>query len=158
MGEVPRLVQIHRGSTALGPYLMKLRTGDSDERISSLLQIPRSTLERLMAKAREKLHQDFVPMNLGIGHITIEQITVRNLILPNGLFGEVDGVRKPVVIIDGTYNLCTKKLQLFVPKRDIFSSQISKPCEAIFACLLRCLYNRCVRPLFSNNFRCSDND
>lgn len=93
---------MHRASTALGAYLMKLRTGDSDERISSFLQIPRSKLERLMAQAREKLHQDFVPMNLGIGHITGEQIAERNLILPNGLFGEVSGERKPVVI-DGTY-------------------------------------------------------
>lgn len=58
---VPRLSNKPRGSSALAAYLMKLRTGDSDERIAALLQVPRSTLERLMNEARELLTQDFVP-------------------------------------------------------------------------------------------------
>lgn len=56
--EVPRLATMHRGKTALAAYLIKLRTGDSDERISSLLNIPRSTLERLMGKVWEILKNE----------------------------------------------------------------------------------------------------
>lgn len=120
MLEVPRLAQMHRSSTALAVYLMKLRTGDSNERISSLLKIPRSTLERLMAEAREKLHQDFVPLNLGLGHITREQIAERNLTIPNGLFGEINGVRKPVVIIDGTY-IYVQKSSNYLYQKETYS-------------------------------------
>lgn len=66
LSEVPRLSGKHRGAFALAAYLIKLRTGDSDERIASLLRLPRSTLESLMHTAREILHQDFVPRNLGL--------------------------------------------------------------------------------------------
>lgn len=103
--ETPRLANMHRSSTALAAFLMKLRNGDSGDRISSLFQIPRSTLEGLMARARELLHQDFVPRHLGIGHITREQIAQRNLLIPNGLFGgtEREGERRTIIIVDGTY-------------------------------------------------------
>ncbi|KAF9413681.1 hypothetical protein HW555_008127 [Spodoptera exigua] len=66
LSEVPRLSNKHRGSFALAAYLMKLRTGDSDERMSALLQVPRSTLERHMNMAREILNQDFVPRNVAM--------------------------------------------------------------------------------------------
>ncbi|KAH9631740.1 hypothetical protein HF086_014741 [Spodoptera exigua] len=62
--ETPRLANMHRGSTALAAFLMKLRNGDSGDRISLSFQVPRSTLEGLMARARELLHQDFVPRHL----------------------------------------------------------------------------------------------
>ncbi|CAH2109210.1 unnamed protein product [Euphydryas editha] len=96
--EVPRLSNKHRGSFALAAYLMKLRTGDSDERMSALLQVPRSTLERLMNMAREILNQDFVPRNLGINHISRAEIAQRNLTIPNGLYG--GGERRPIIIAD----------------------------------------------------------
>lgn len=87
LAEIPRLSQMHRGSTALAALLLKLRNGDSNERIASLFQIPRSTLENLMSKARELLQQDFVPRHLGLRHITRAEIANRNLLIPNGLFG-----------------------------------------------------------------------
>ncbi|XP_063898807.1 uncharacterized protein LOC135119097 [Helicoverpa armigera] len=100
--EVPRLNNSHRGATGLAAYLTKLRTGDSDQRLSTLFKVPRSTLERLMNNARELLTQDFVPQNLGLQHVTRENIAQRNLIIPNGLFGSTNQV-KPIVIMDGTY-------------------------------------------------------
>ncbi|XP_041983275.1 uncharacterized protein LOC121736257 [Aricia agestis] len=102
LDEVPRLNNAHRGATALAAYLTKLRTGDSDQRLSTLFKIPRSTLERLMSIAREFLTQDFVPQNLGIEHMTRQNIAERNLIIPNGLFGSTNQI-KPIVIMDGTY-------------------------------------------------------
>ncbi|XP_047029464.1 uncharacterized protein LOC124637154 [Helicoverpa zea] len=110
LAEVTRLSQMHRGSTALAALLLKLRNGDSNERIASLFQMPRSTLENLMSKARELLQQDFVPMHLGLSHMTRAEIANRNLLIPNGLFGGINenGERLPIVIVDGTYIYCQK--------------------------------------------------
>ena len=99
--DLPRLSMVHNGTLGLIAYLIKLRTGDSDERISSLLNVSRSTLSRLMGKARDILNEDLVPHNLGINHITRAEISQKNLIIPNGLFGGEE--RKPIVIIDGTH-------------------------------------------------------
>ncbi|KAJ8737558.1 hypothetical protein PYW08_000153 [Mythimna loreyi] len=117
--ETPRLANMHRGSTALAAFLMKLRNGDSGDRISSLFQVPRSTLEGLMARARELLHQDFVPRHLGIGHITRDEIAQRNLLIPNGLFGgtEREGERRPIIIVDGTYIYCNKSANYSYQKK-----------------------------------------
>lgn len=100
----------------LGAYLIKLRTGDSDQRISTLLNIPRTTLMRLMGQARQIINRVLVPNNLGINHITRAQISERNLIIPNGLFGGEN--RQPIIISDGTYVykrpqiICTKKIHI----------------------------------------------
>ncbi|KAH9641226.1 hypothetical protein HF086_000061 [Spodoptera exigua] len=54
--------------------------------------------ERLIVPASLR---DFVPRNLGLSHVTREDISRRNLLIPNGLFGGAN--RKPIVIADGTY-------------------------------------------------------
>ncbi|KAF9797232.1 hypothetical protein SFRURICE_006214, partial [Spodoptera frugiperda] len=74
-------------TTSLAVYLMKLRTGDSDERISSLLKIGRSTLSRLVAKAREVMTESFVPAHLGLEHLNREEVAARNIYIPESLFG-----------------------------------------------------------------------
>ncbi|XP_052739022.1 uncharacterized protein LOC112046063 [Bicyclus anynana] len=53
----PRLQSIKLKS-GLAALLCKMRTGDSNERISALFQIPRRTLEGYMKQAREILNQD----------------------------------------------------------------------------------------------------
>ncbi|XP_041988982.1 uncharacterized protein LOC121740371 [Aricia agestis] len=98
--EVPRILEIRRGSLGLAALLLKMRTGDSDERISTLVQVPRRTLENLMDKVREVLLQDFVPRNLGINHIAREELRNHNLSIPNGLYGNGNNA---IVICDGTY-------------------------------------------------------
>ncbi|KAF9405866.1 hypothetical protein HW555_013571, partial [Spodoptera exigua] len=50
LSEVPQLTVLKRENVGLAAYLIKLRTGDSDERLSSLLCILRRTLEDLMTK------------------------------------------------------------------------------------------------------------
>ncbi|XP_063829816.1 uncharacterized protein LOC135079159 [Ostrinia nubilalis] len=67
--ELPRLGAMRNGKLALGAYLLKLRTGDSDKRISTLLNISRSKLMRLMGKARNILNEDFVSRYLGTDNI-----------------------------------------------------------------------------------------
>ncbi|KAL0809876.1 hypothetical protein ABMA28_011356 [Loxostege sticticalis] len=115
LSEVPRLSNKHRGAFALAAYLLKLRTGDSDERIAALLQVPRSTLEGLMNTARELLNQDFVPRNLGLNNISRAEIAQRNLMIPNGLYGGQD--RSPIIIADGTYIYIEKSSNYLYQKK-----------------------------------------
>lgn len=93
-------------STALGAYLMKLRTGDSFERLSTILNIPKTTLIKLINKVRELMVNHFVPLHLGLQHMTREDIARRNLYIPDSLFGNPGSDisnRKAIVIMDGTY-------------------------------------------------------
>uniref|UniRef100_A0A2A4JAT5 Uncharacterized protein n=1 Tax=Heliothis virescens TaxID=7102 RepID=A0A2A4JAT5_HELVI len=62
--ETPRIQEIGGGRLGLVSLLMKMRTGDSDERIATLVQKPRRSLETLMDRVREVLVQDFVPRYL----------------------------------------------------------------------------------------------
>lgn len=45
LDDVPRLNNSHRAATGPGAYLTTLRTGDSDQRLSTLFKIPRSALK-----------------------------------------------------------------------------------------------------------------
>ncbi|CAH2095644.1 unnamed protein product [Euphydryas editha] len=76
-----------------------MRTGDSDERISSLLQVPRRTLEFLIDKIRDILTQVFVPMHIGINSLTRTELISHGLTIPKGLYGH----NNAIVICDGTY-------------------------------------------------------
>lgn len=49
--------------TALGIYLTKLRTGDSDERLATLFNISRRKLERSVPLVRECLSNDYVVLH-----------------------------------------------------------------------------------------------
>ncbi|XP_063829743.1 uncharacterized protein LOC135080779 [Ostrinia nubilalis] len=100
------LPEFRNRATALGAYLMKLRTGDSDERISTLLNMSRTTLTKLLNKARDVMTEHFVPQHLGLQHISRNQIAEKNLYIPNALFGNPGSNiedRKAIVIMDGTY-------------------------------------------------------
>ncbi|XP_050559859.1 putative nuclease HARBI1 [Spodoptera frugiperda] len=55
--------------------------------MSSLLKIGRSTLSRLVAKAREVMTESFVPAHLGLEHLNREEVVARNLYIPESLIG-----------------------------------------------------------------------
>ncbi|KAL0879440.1 hypothetical protein ABMA27_003191 [Loxostege sticticalis] len=103
LNEVPQFQNLKRGSTTLAAYLIKLRTGDSDDRLSSLLQIPSTTLSSLLGKARCLMFDYFIPQHLGLNHINRQQIIERNLFIPNELFGNHNGEIRPIIVLDGTY-------------------------------------------------------
>lgn len=102
LNEVPRIREAHRGVLGLAAWLMKMRTGESDDRISILLEVPRRTLERLMHTIRELLLQDFVPCNLGINQLPRENLLQHNLMLPNRIYNNENN-KKVILIFDGTY-------------------------------------------------------
>lgn len=88
-------------ATVLGCYLVKIRTGDSDDRLATKLNISRRTFERKLRIARECLLQDFVPSYLGVNHITREDAIARNLTIPRYIFGNQN--ETGIFIFDGTY-------------------------------------------------------
>lgn len=110
--------------TALGLFFVKARTGDSHERLSTLFRMSKVTVTRLLKKAREALLTQYVPNHLGLGHISRENIINKNLIIPEGLFGNREE-RKPIIIFDGTYiYIYTEVIKLFVSKNDLQPPQI----------------------------------
>ncbi|CAK1598067.1 unnamed protein product [Parnassius mnemosyne] len=93
-------------ATALGAYLMKLRTGDSDDKISTLLNMSRTKLSKLLNKGRDVMTEHFVPQHLGLEHISRHQVAEKNLYIPNNLFGNPGSCiedRKAIAVMDGTY-------------------------------------------------------
>lgn len=71
---IPRLYEeVPDASIALSIYLTKLRTGVSNERLTGLFNMPRSTLERYMNKARNILTEQLVPIYLGLSHLTVRE-------------------------------------------------------------------------------------
>ncbi|RVE41427.1 hypothetical protein evm_013921 [Chilo suppressalis] len=98
--------QVSNPSLALSILLVKLRTGDSNQRLGTLFQLPRSTLERKMNIVRKCLKAHFVPRHLGMNHINVQDVASRNRIIPEGLFGDssmAPDVKPAIVICDGTY-------------------------------------------------------
>lgn len=113
--ETPSLLEVsRRPKTVLGAYLMKIRSGEPNERLAARLGISRRTFERKVNIARQRLLEDFVPRHLGWDHISRQEIISRNLTIPNSLYGE-NGTRA-ILIFDGTYiyiqkssNFCFQK-------------------------------------------------
>ncbi|KAL0820087.1 hypothetical protein ABMA28_006032 [Loxostege sticticalis] len=119
LNETPTLRHMRRGSLALTALLCKLRTGDSNDRLSALFQIPRRTFETLMNVARESLISEFVTQHLGMGHISREQVCQKNSILAEGLFGSTDRPTA-IVIADGTY-VYTQKSSNYLFQKNTYS-------------------------------------
>lgn len=94
-----------------------MRTGDLDARISTLVQVPRRTLENMMDNVREILCQDFVPRHVGIEHLNREELLRHNLTIPNGLYG---GDNNAIVICDGTY-IYINKSSNYMFQKDTYS-------------------------------------
>lgn len=65
--------QVPDASVARSIYLTKLRTGDSNERLTGLFNMPRSTLVRYI-KAKNIMTDQLVPLYLGFSHMTIEKL------------------------------------------------------------------------------------
>lgn len=102
--ETPTLNEMCREPrTALGVYLTKLRTGESDERLATLFNMSRRKVERLLVIVRECLNSHYVGLHLGVDHIDRNQLLERNLSIPKSLFGNENN-DKLILICDGTYH------------------------------------------------------
>lgn len=106
--------------TALGIYMTKLRTGEPNQRLSTLFNISRSSLERYLVLARKCLIKDYVGRHLGLNHITRDELLARNLTIPKTLFGD-DENSKLILIFDGTY-IYIQKSSNFLFQRETYSA------------------------------------
>ena len=113
------LEQSNKPNVVLGGYLMKLRTGEPNERLASLLKISRRKFKRQLVTARECLLADFVPLHLGIDHISRNEALTKNLLIPNALFGEPAN-SKLILVCDGTY-VYIQKSSNFLFQRQSYS-------------------------------------
>lgn len=95
-------------ATCLGIYLSKVRTGEPSERLATLFKMTRKTLEKKIRLTRQCLTQDYVPLYLGIDHLTREEVMARNLSIPNAFFGNEGS--NAVIILDGTYVYLQKSM------------------------------------------------
>lgn len=98
--------EVPDASVALCIYLSKLRSGDSNERLGGLFNMPRSTLERYMNKVRDIMTLHLVPHYLGLSHMTVQEVSATNTVIPEGFYGNLamPAETKPAITIcDATY-------------------------------------------------------
>lgn len=118
--ETPSLAERHRHpQRVLGAYMTKLRTGESNERLATLFGMSRRTFEDHLKIARECLTQDFVSRNLGLNHLSRENVLERNLLIPKEFFGDEQNT-KAILILDGTY-IYIEKSSNFLFQRQSYS-------------------------------------
>lgn len=108
----------NRPRTILGVYLSKLRSVESNERLSTLFNMSRRTLQRKLSIARESL-MTFVDLHLGFNHISRNRILERNLFIPKSIFGNNENT-KGIIICDGTY-VYIEKSSNFLFQRQTYS-------------------------------------
>lgn len=121
--ELPLVGKVPSPKTSLAIFLIKMRTGDSNKRLSSLFNIPRSTMERHMGIVHSCFMEHFVPLHIGLQRLTREDIIRRNLSIPNVLFGspnETNVTRPAITICDGTYIYIQKSSNYFYQKETYF--------------------------------------
>jgi hypothetical protein len=101
--------------TSLGIFLFKMKADISKKVISTIFNISRSSLARAISSVRQALMQTFVSQNLGLRHITREDV-IRNHTRPlaQTLFGDITE-SQAIVVLDGTY--------IYIPKSGNFHFQ-----------------------------------
>ena len=104
--------------TALGIFLMRLRTGLSHQVLATLFGFrSRTAISKLIASIRNDLASTFVPNHLGFGHITRAEV-IRNHTtkLSSTLFA--DGNENcAILVLDGTYIYIEKSSDYSFSKR-----------------------------------------
>ena len=90
--------------TAIALLLCKLRVGLSNKLLAILFQLPDAkTVSRALESARRGLMSTFVPFNLGLNHISRQEIIDKHKsTISHELMCSGDN-DKAIVVVDGTY-------------------------------------------------------
>ncbi|XP_075985546.1 uncharacterized protein LOC142982751 [Anticarsia gemmatalis] len=146
-------------ATVLGLYLVKIRTGEPDERVASMFNMSRRTLERKLKIARDCLSEEFVPRHLGLDHMTREDVVARNLTIPSHIFGGNQNEPAAILVCDGTY-IYVQKSSNFLFQRKTYSlhkfRNLVKP--FLIVCTDGYIVSRCIRPVPSHYYGCRNNE
>jgi hypothetical protein len=107
--------------SAIGIYLCKLRLGLSNRLLACMFELPdKRTVSRIIDSARQAILKNFVPYNLGFGHITRQDVidhhttTIARELMCGG------NSNTAILVIDGTY--------IYIQVRKIFHYS-----ESVFA-------------------------
>lgn len=109
---------------SLAIYLCKMKSGMSNQFLSTLFNISKSSLRRAISSVRKALMNQFVPSKLGFSHITREEV-IRNHTRPlaQSLFGDNT---QAIIVLDGTY-IFIEKSNNFVFQRRSYSMHKGRP-------------------------------
>ena len=119
---IPNL-EVRLPHTALALYLAKLRTGDTDEHLSDIFNVPLSTVQRMLTKVRDKLGATFVPRQLGPRAWGRAELRGGATPVAEGLFCDREQV---ITIWDGTY-VYMQKSSNYCVQRKSFSMHKHRP-------------------------------
>ncbi|XP_062587204.1 uncharacterized protein LOC134248846 [Saccostrea cucullata] len=112
--------------TSLGIFLFKMKSGLSNKVLSTIFNISKSSLRRAIASVRQSLTASFVPQNLGLQHISREEVIERHTRpLAQTLFGET-GNSQVILVLDGTYIYIHKSNNFHFQRRS-FSFHKGRP-------------------------------
>lgn len=112
--------------TCIALLLVKLRTGLSNQMLSTLFNIEKSGVRRALRTARKELTETFTPNYVGFGHISRRDV-IENHTRPlaQEIFGSI--VEKPaILVVDGTY-VYIQKSSNFKFQRRSFSQHKNRP-------------------------------
>ena len=111
---------------SVGMFLFKMRSGLSNRILASLFKASRSSIRRAIKSVRMALVNSFVPQNLGLQHITREQV-IENHTRPlaQTIFGSITS-SPAILVLDGTY-IYIQKSGNFKFQRRTFSMHKGRP-------------------------------
>ena len=111
---------------SLGIFLLKLRSGISNQLLSTIFGISKSSICRAVKSVRSALMKCFVPHFLGLQHISREEI-IENHTRPlaQELFGSFTD-HKAIAVLDGTY-IYIQKSNNFQFQRKSYSLHKGRP-------------------------------
>jgi len=101
--------------TCLAVLLVKLRTGLSHSILSVLFKISRRVIGKCIRTATKTLIVDFVPLHLGLGHISREDFIKNHTQKTAQILFADDRDDVAILVIDGTY--------IYIEKSDNYSFQ-----------------------------------
>nr|XP_022290376.1 LOW QUALITY PROTEIN: uncharacterized protein LOC111102014 [Crassostrea virginica] len=111
---------------SLGIFLFKLKSGLSNNMLSTIFNISKSSLRRAIASVRQSLVASFVPQNLGLQHVSREEVIEKHTRpLAQTLFGSLHN-SEAILVLDGTY-IYIQKSNNFQFQRRSYSFHKGRP-------------------------------
>ncbi|XP_062589596.1 uncharacterized protein LOC134251226 isoform X2 [Saccostrea cucullata] len=111
--------------TSLGIFLLKMKSGLSNEMLSTILNVSKSSIHRAIAVVRRTLMETFVPKNVGFQHISREDVIQKHTRpLAESLFGGTG--TQALLVLDGTYIYIQKSMN-FAFQRKTYSLHKGRP-------------------------------
>lgn len=112
-----RNTKVRSMRTCIALLLSKLKSGMSNQLLSTVYNIPKKSIRRAIASARKALAKDFTPRYIGFQHISREDIiTQHTRPLANTLFGGKT-CAPAILVIDGTYIYIQKSMKFRFQRR-----------------------------------------